>query len=244
MGFADMLFALRIPYSSEQAKRLAGDLMQYIADEARFASEELARERGEFPNWSQSRYAESGRRLRNATCTSIAPTGTIGIIAGTSPGIEPIFALAYRRKHVLEGKTLTEVNPLFERYARREGLLTTALVEELSTRGTLQDLGAVSQSAKKLFETALQIAPLDHLKIQAAFQKHVDNAVSKTINLPESATANQIAEIYRQAWEIGVKGVTVYRYGSKSGQVLNLGVDETPDEYEHFATCDPHACKL
>lgn len=244
MGLADMLVAMGVPYVSRDAASLAEELMEFIAREARAASEELAGERGVFPNWRRSIYARNNRRLRNATCTSIAPTGTIGIIAGTSASIEPLFALAYHRKHVLEEQTMTELNPLFERYARRHGFYSQRLACELQLRGTLREIEGVPAEARELFRTALEIAPAEHLRIQAAFQKHVDNAVSKTINLPESAAVGDIAEIYQQSWKMALKGVTIYRYGSKGKQVLNLGAAETPDEREHFARCDPHACKL
>jgi ribonucleoside-diphosphate reductase alpha chain len=244
MGFADALLALRVPYDSEQAVSLAGELMQFIADEAAIASAELAGQRGVFPHWDRSIYAESGKRLRNATRTSIAPTGTIGIIAGTSASIEPLFALAYRREHVLEDETMIELNPLFERYARREGFFSPELVRQLAAQGTLHKLAGVPAEAKRLFRTALEISAAGHLGIQAAFQNYVDNAVSKTINLPETATPADIAEIYHRAWELGLKGVTVYRYGSKAEQTLKLGIGETWEEHEHLATCDPYACKL
>jgi ribonucleoside-diphosphate reductase alpha chain len=181
--------------------------------------------------------------LRNAASTSIAPTGTISIIAGTSASIEPLFALAYRR-HVLDGQTLTELNPIFVQVTRREGLYSEDLVRALRRHGSLARLADVPAATKRLFQTALDITPQDHLHIQAAFQKHVDNAVSKTINLPKEATADDIASIYRQAWELGLKGITVFRYGSKGQQVLELDAGETPEQHEHFAKCDLHACKL
>ncbi|MCA9018304.1 MAG: hypothetical protein KDA77_23485, partial [Planctomycetaceae bacterium] len=215
-----------------------------IATEARAASQQLAGERGTFPNWERSIYAASGTPMRNATQTSIAPTGTIGIIADTSAGIEPLFALAYRREHVLGEQTLVEVNPLFLRYAEQYGLQSQKLKDDLLQHGSLSNLAGVPTEVKTLFRTALEIAPEDHLRIQAAFQKHVDNAVSKTVNLPESATVETITEIYRRAWEMGLKGVTVYRYGSKGQQVLYLGTGESATQHEHFARCDPHDCKL
>jgi ribonucleoside-diphosphate reductase alpha chain len=244
MGFAELLIKLEIPYDSSAAVQTADDVMQFIAKEAQAASEELASQRGVFPNWQGSRHAEAGRRLRNATTTSIAPTGTIGILAGTSPSIEPLFALAYRREHVLGDQTLSELNPLFLEHARRRGFHTPQMEHELLRQGTLADVPGVPEDARRLFQTALEVPPEQHLRIQAAFQKHVENAVSKTINLPESASAEQIADIYRHAWELGLKGVTVYRYGSKGQQVQYLGAAETPQEREHFARCDPHDCKL
>jgi ribonucleoside-diphosphate reductase alpha chain len=246
MGFAEMLILLGISYDSDQAVTVAQELMQFMAEKARAASEHLATERGVFPNWPKSVYARQGGRpvrLRNATCTSIAPTGTLSIIAGTSAGIEPLFALAYRR-HVLDGQTLVDVNPLFVRHARQQGFYSDRLMQQLEERGSLTGLPNVPTSAQALFPTALEIEPEAHLRIQAAFQKHVDNAVSKTINLPQSATPADIAAIYRQAWEMGLKGITVFRYGSKGHQVLELGSEETPEEHEHFVKCDPKSCRL
>jgi ribonucleotide reductase alpha subunit len=181
---------------------------------------------------------------RNATCTSVAPTGTISILANTAASIEPLFALAYRRQHVLGERTLVELNPLFLQHARQQGFYSERLMQELQSRGSLADIPDVPASAKALFRAALEIAPEDHLRMQAAFQKHVDNAVSKTINLPRAATAEDIATIYRHAWEWGLKGITVFRYGSKGQQVLELGEGETVEEREHAAQCDPYACKL
>jgi ribonucleoside-diphosphate reductase alpha chain len=244
MGFAEMLILLGIPYASDQAATVADGLMRHLDGEAMIASHALAHERGAFPNWERSVYGREGLQLRNATRTSIAPTGTLSILAGTSAGIEPLFALAYRRQHVLGGQSLVEPNPLFLRYAREHCFYSEALVQGLLARGTLAGLHEVPQEAKELFRTALEIAPEDHLRIQAAFQRHTDNAVSKTVNLPQSATVGDVAAVYRRAWELGLKGITVYRYGSKGEQVLQLGVGETPEEREHFARCDPHACKL
>jgi ribonucleoside-diphosphate reductase alpha chain len=243
MGFAELLIFLGIPYASEQATGLAEDLMRYISEQAQATSAQLAQERGVFPNWQHSIYAAQGRRLRNATCTSIAPTGTISILAGTSASIEPLFALAYRR-HALEGQTLVDLNPLFLQYARRERFYSEHLVQTLYRQGSLAGLAEAPAAAKDLFKTALEIAPVDHLRIQAAFQKHVENAVSKTINLPHTATAEDIAAVYQQAWECQLKGVTVFRYGSTGQQVLEIGQDETLEEHEHYARCDPYACKL
>jgi ribonucleoside-diphosphate reductase alpha chain len=181
--------------------------------------------------------------MRNATCTSIAPAGTISLIAGTSASIEPLFALAYRR-HALDGQTLTELNPIFVQVAQRDGFYSEELVRTLHRQGSLARVSEVPESSGSLFQTALDMAPEDHLRIQAAFQKHVDNAVSKTINLPRDVPADDIARIYRQAWEWGLKGIAVFRCGSKGQQVLALDEDATPAQHEHFAKCDPHACEL
>jgi ribonucleoside-diphosphate reductase alpha chain len=244
MGFAELLVLLGTPYGSPGAVTLAGELMRCIDGEALAASHGLAHERGVFPVWERSVYAPQGLRLRNATRTSVAPTGTLSILAGTSAGIEPLFALAYRRENVLGGQTLAELNPMFLRYAREQGLYSERLVRELLERGSLAGLGEAPPASRELFRTALEIGPEAHVRIQAAFQRHTDNAVSKTVNLPESATAEEVAAVYRRAWELGLKGVTVYRYGSKGEQVLRLGAGETPEGREHFARCDPHACKL
>jgi ribonucleoside-diphosphate reductase alpha chain len=244
MGFAELLILLGIPYASERALALADELMRFLDQEALAASRQLADERGVFPNWERSIYAHQGLRLRNATRTSVASTGTISIIAGTSASIEPLFALAYRRENVLGGETLTEVNPLLLRHAREKGFYSEAFMRELQARGSLARIAGVPPEAHELFRTALEIAPEDHLRIQVAFQKHTNNAVSKTINMPQTATADDVASVYRQAWEWGLKGITVFRYGSKGQQVLQLGVGETPEEHEHFARCDPEACKL
>lgn len=244
MGFAEMLILLGIPYASDRAVALADELMRCIDGEALAASHGLAHERGVFPNWEHSIYGREGLRLRNATRTSVAPTGTLSILAGTSASIEPIFALAYHRQHVPDGQSFVELNPLFLRYAREHCFYSERLVQGLLAQGTVAGVDEVPPAAKDLFQTALEIAAEDHLRIQAAFQQHTDNAVSKTINLPQSATAEEIASVYRRAWELGLKGITVYRYGSKGEQVLQLGMGETPDEHEHFARCDPHACKM
>jgi ribonucleoside-diphosphate reductase alpha chain len=243
MGFADLLIQLGVPYASEQAVTLADKLMQSISEHAWAASEQLAHERGPFPNWKLSIHAARNRRVRNATCTSIAPTGTISILANTSASIEPLFALAYRR-HVLDGQTLIEFNPLFRRYVEGAGIHRESLLRELQVHGTLSRIEGVPSEIKSLFKTALEIDPKNHLRIQAAFQKHVDNAVSKTINLPHESTYDEIKEIYLQAWQDGLKGVTVYRYGSKDQQTFELGSADHPEELEHFARCDPHACRL
>ena len=243
MGFAELLILLGIPYASDRAVALAEELMQCIAEHALAASERLAEERGVFHNWDRSFYAQQGRRVRNATRTSIAPTGTLSILAGTSASIEPLFALAYRRR-VLGEHTLVEFNPLFLQYAQQQGFYSERLAQELQRHGSLAAIADVPQTAKELFRTALEIAPEDHLRVQAAFQKHVDNAVSKTINLPQMAAPEDVAAIYRRAWEAGLKGITVFRYGSKGQQVLELGAAESLEEREHSAKCDPHACKL
>lgn len=244
MGFAEMLVRLGIPYQSDEAVRTAESLMACLREAADGASEELACERGCFPNWATSVFAASGRRIRNATRTAIAPTGTIGILAGTSAGIEPLFALAYRRRHTLGGEPLREVNPLVADVARARGIDPQRLLAGIMESGSLAGVPECPADLRRLLATALEIGPEGHLRIQASFQRQVDNAVSKTVNLPEDTGVEAVAEVYRRAWELGLKGITVYRYGSRPGQVLELGADEEAFHYDHAARCDPMECRI
>lgn len=244
MGFAELCIVLGVSYASEQAVQLAEELMGFIQREARLASVRLAEQRGVFPNWNTSSFAGTGVRLRNATQTSIAPTGTISIIAGTSSSIEPLFALAYQRQHVLGEQTLTEFNPLAQRHLERLGYSSAKLLQSVAARGRLPDTGEMPEGIRNLFLTALEISPEQHVRVQAAFQKHVDNAVSKTVNLPSEASPQDVASAYLLAYRLGCKGVTVFRYGSKSESMLQLGVGETLEEREYFTKCDPGACRL
>jgi len=224
MGFAEMLILMNISYNSQEAVRLAEYIMKFINRAAREASALLGEERGSFPLFEQSKL-QSCSAMRNATVTTIAPTGTISIIAGTSSGIEPLFALAFVR-HVLEGSRLLEVSPLFEQAAVARGIYSPEMKAELAKKGTAADISGVPSDLKDLFVTALDIPPEQHLRIQAAFQKYTDNAVSKTVNLSESATVSDVLKVYRLAYDLGCKGVTVFRYGCRS-QVLYLGNGET-----------------
>jgi ribonucleoside-diphosphate reductase alpha chain len=244
MGFAECLIRLGVAYDSEAATAWADRLAKFLADEARAASRRLAEERGVFPDWSRSVYATTGERMRNATRLSIAPTGTISIIAGTSGGIEPLFALAYRRQHTLGGEPMAEINPILLRHAEGLGLDVARLREHVGATGRLGTLPGVPRAVRRLFVTATEIPVRWHLAIQQAFQRHVDNAVSKTINLPIDAGADRVAEAYREGWRLGLKGVTVYRTGSRPGEVLTLGLDEPVEARELFAKCDPGACRL
>lgn len=244
MGFADMLIRLGISYDSDEAAKTAEQIMQAISDEARRTSEELAMERGVFPHWKGSVHEKKGLRLRNAALTAIAPTGTIGMIAGTTPSIEPLFALAYRHSHVLEEETLPEPNPTFRAALVRRGIKPDRLMAEVAEKGQLKGVESVPEDIKSLFVTALEIPPSRHLQIQAAFQRHVDNSVSKTVNLSQEAAVRDVADAYRLAWEWGLKGITIYRYGSKSAQVLELGLGEEAIHYDHASKCDPEECKV
>ena len=244
MGFAEACILLGLPYSSSAVLEFASRLMSFIAREAHLASAQLAEERGAFPNWGRSIYAARGERIRNATQTSIAPTGTISIIAGTSSGIEPLFALAYRREHVLGDDMLAELNPLLQRYLETRSIEPEHILNEVLEKGTLDSLQGISAEVRELFKTALAIPAEHHVRMQAAFQQHVDNAVSKTVNLPQEATAEDVARVYLLAHRLGCKGITVYRYGSKSKQVLELGAGECAEFREKFAKCDPEACRL
>jgi ribonucleoside-diphosphate reductase alpha chain len=229
MGFAEMLILMNISYNSPEAVRVAEGIMKFITQKAREASARLGEERGSFPLFEQFRL-KSWSAMRNATVTTIAPTGTISIIAGTSSGIEPIFALAFVRR-VLEGARLLEVSSLFEDAAVARGIYTQELKAELARKGSVADMAGVPQDLKDLFVTALDIPPQQHIRIQAAFQKYTDNAVSKTVNLAESATVDDVLRVFKLAYDLGCKGVTVFRYGSKS-QVLYLGNGETAAECE------------
>jgi len=222
MGFAEMLAQVGIPYNSDKAVEFAEKLMKFIQDEARKKSAELGAERGSFPNFEKSIHAKKYKTLRNATCTTIAPTGSISLIAGVSSGIEPFFAISYIRE-VLEGTKLLEVSPVFIEQAKEKGIYSKQLMLKIAKQGSVQDIKEVPRDMKKTFVTSFDINPEWHVKLQAAFQKFTDNGVSKTVNLPNNATIEDIKKIYLLAWKMKCKGVTVYRYGSKQKQVLYKG---------------------
>ena len=224
MGFADLLVQLGIPYASEEALSVAEKLMSFIKGKTHEASVRLAEARGLFPAWKDSIYDyPGGPRMRNSAPTTIAPTGTISIIAGCSSGIEPLFALSYVR-NVMDSTRLVEGNPYFEAVAKREGFYSSALMEALADQGSLAHLdGEVPDWAKRLFVTSHDISPEWHVRMQSAFQRHTDNAVSKTINFGASAATKDIADAYMLAYELGCKGITIYRDGSKENQVLSTG---------------------
>lgn len=221
MGFADMLFKLKIPYDSKEAISTGENIISFIAKEARKKSMELGKERGSFKNFKNSIWFKKYPAMRNATCTSIAPTGTISIIAGCSSGIEPLFALVFLRE-VMEGKKLIETNEIFKLELIKRNLYSDNLIEQISKTGSIKNINLPSD-IKKIFVTSLDIKPELHVKMQSAFQKHVDNAVSKTVNLPKDSSFKDVRKIYLLAWKLKCKGITIYRYGSKPEQVLYLG---------------------
>jgi len=228
MGWADMLILLGIPYDSEEAIQLGKEVMCFITAEARRMSEEFAEQRGPFPNFTASIYDKPGaKKLRNATLTTIAPTGTISIIAGCSSGIEPIFGVCFVRKNVLDDDELVEVNAHFERIAREEGFYSRELIQQIARVGSLEGFKEVPERVKKVFPCAHDITPEWHVRMQAAFQEFTHNAVSKTVNFPKSATKEDVKKVYMLAYELGCKGVTIYRDGSRETQVLNRISGET-----------------
>jgi ribonucleoside-diphosphate reductase alpha chain len=222
MGFADMLILLGVPYDSEEALKLGEQVMGFIEEEAHKKSVKIAEARGSFPNFERSIWKDRYGAFRNATVTTVAPTGTISIIAGCSSGIEPLFAVSFMR-NVLGGARLFETNALFEETAKARGFYSAKLLEEIARTGSVQKTAGVPDDVKRLFVTALDIDPVWHIKIQAAFQKFTDNAVSKTVNLPNDAKVEDVRKIYDLAWQLKCKGVTVFRYGSKPEQVLYIG---------------------
>ncbi|WP_372766568.1 adenosylcobalamin-dependent ribonucleoside-diphosphate reductase [Lutibacter sp.] len=219
MGWAEMLVKLNIPYASIEALDLGKKLMRFIKERSYQTSKKLAIEKGMFPEWKNSKHY-NGNALRNATCNSIAPTGTISVIADTSYSIEPLFALAYKRSGILGGKTQIEVNKLFKDKMKSLGLWNTNLKKYIYETGSAKNYNAIPGTVKKIFETSQEIPWKYHLLHQKAFQEFTDNAVSKTINLPENTSREEIAEIYWTAWEYKLKGITIYRYGSRETQVI------------------------
>ena len=223
MGWADLLYQLGIPYNSQTAVDLAERVMKFVHDEARSASKKLAAERGAFPAYDESVFGEANLGpYRNATTTTIAPTGTLSIIGGCSSGVEPLFALSFVR-NVMDNDKLVETNPFFEAAVKDADAYSAKLMEEIAKVGSIRKMEHLPEDIRRVFVTSMDIEPIWHLKMQAAFQKFTDNAVSKTVNLPNSATKEDIWDIYWKAYEYGCKGVTVYRDGSKTSQVLCTG---------------------
>lgn len=236
MGWAEMLIHLNIPYQSPKAIILASKLMQFINKKAHEASGILAKERGVFPNWKKSIYYKK-QLLRNATCTSIAPTGSIAIIANTTPSIEPLFALAFTRENVLGNKTLIELNTNLIEKLETYKLHSKDLEDEIKETGKLPKNKNIPKPLKELFLTAHEIDIKTHILHQNAFQKYTDNAVSKTINFPESAKAEDVSNAYKFAWKYKLKGITIYRHGSRKQQVMTAGIGK-----KSMTACDLNPC--
>lgn len=230
MGWAEVLIRLGIPYASTEAVTLAENLMDFIRQKSFEASSRLGRERGSFPNWGKSSF-HPDQPMRNATRISIAPTGTISILANTSSSIEPLFALAFHRKNTVDGEPLQIVNPLFLEMLRPENLLDNQILPEVLTTGSCTQIEALPEKFRELFRTALEIAPEWHLRHQIAFQKFADNAVSKTVNLPPTSTSKDVDQLYRQAWRLGAKGITVFRNESGDQQLLYRGIKASGPEF-------------
>ncbi|WP_460357269.1 adenosylcobalamin-dependent ribonucleoside-diphosphate reductase [Mycobacterium sp. ZZG] len=244
MGLAEMLATLGVPYDSEEAVQLAGQVMGRIQRTAHESSRRLADERGAFPAFAESRLARH-RPRRNAQLTSVAPTGTISLIAGTTAGIEPMFAIAYTRAVV--GRHLLEVNPCFDRLARRGGFYTEQLAAEIAQRGGVRGYRQLPADVRAAFPVAGEIAPVWHLRMQAAVQRHVDAAVSKTVNLPANASVGDVRATYLAAWQAKVKGITVYRYGSRRGQVLSYAAPQpalAQADLEFSGGCVGRSCEM
>lgn len=221
MAFADLLMLLGVPYNSQEGVEVGQQIMGFIQRRAKEQSRRLAETRGAFPLFGESIYKDE-TPIRNATVTTIAPTGTLSIIAGVSGGVEPVFAFAFIR-NVMDGDELIEVNPLLRRRLEERGLYSDELMKKVIAQGSLQHIEEIPQDIKDVFVCAHDVSPQWHIRMQAAFQKHTDNAVSKTVNFPHSATREDVDKVYRLAYELGCKGVTIYRDGSRGSQVLNIG---------------------
>jgi len=240
MGLADMLFAMGFPYDSEHGVEFASEVMGLVYEEACLASEQLAEERGCFPNWKGSTWERRGVRMRNATTTCVAPTGTISILTGCSSGIEPVYALSYRR-NILGGQRFVEINPVFESTARKRGFFSPTLMDAIAEKGSIQGMTHIPADVRRVFVTAHDIAPEWHIGMQAAIQRGCDAGVSKTINLPESATVDAVRQIFLMADEKGCKGITVYRNGRRRNQPMAIASKsaETPTTNAQLASAIP-----
>ena len=231
MGWADLLLMLNIPYDSEEAEKLAEEVMGFINKESKIKSQEIAEIKGCFPYFDKSIYAETGPRLRNATTTTIAPTGTLSIIAGVSSGIEPLFGISFI-KNVMDGTELLEVNPHFKNVAIKRGFYSDELMREIARRGSIANMEEIPEDIRSVYVTSHDISPEWHVRMQAAFQRHTDNAVSKTVNLRNEATLDDVDQVFQFAYKTGCKGVTIYRDGSRDMQVLNIGSVKGKDASE------------
>lgn len=236
MGFADLLIQLDIPYNSNMAIETATELMNFINEEAKSASQALALKRGEFPEFSNSMFEKKQEPLiRNATRTTIAPTGTISIIAGCSSGIEPLFALSYTRT-VMDNDKLPEIHPLFLDRIKKEGIYTEDLIHKVAAQGSIADIDEIPDHIRKVFVTSHDVSPEWHIRMQAAFQAKTDNAVSKTVNFSSNATQKDVSIVYRLAHDLGCKGVTIYRDGSRDKQVLQKGYNNNNEGIQSLGT--------
>jgi len=232
MGFADLLILLGVPYNSEKAEEIASNIMKFITETGRNKSRELGREKGNFPNFKKSIWRNE-KHMRNATVTTIAPTGTIGIIANCSAGVEPLFAISYMRNVANSlGENLVETNQLFEKILREKGLYNEKIIRKVAGKASIQNIEEIPADIRRIFVSAHDISPEWHLRIQAAFQRYTDNAVSKTINLPNSATIQDVEKIYMLAWKMKCKGITIYRDGSREEQVINFYSNGKKEERE------------
>ena len=237
MGFAEMLIKMGISYYSREALKVADEVMRFVKKEAFKASVLLAKERGSFPNIEKSIYRPP---LRNATRTSIAPTGSISIIAGTTSGIEPLFSVLMKREEILEGEKFEEINALFVEYIKSRGIKLSSAIEEVREKGFIGNT-KLPEDVKRLFITALEIPPEFHVRVQAVFQRHTDNAVSKTVNMKPSATKDDVKKVYLLAHSLGCKGITIYRYGSRQSQVLKMDIGDGFDP-SHLFKCEIDCC--
>jgi len=226
MGWGTLLLRLGVPYDCEEAVKLADRVMSFIFKEARIESQALAKEKGTFPAFKKSKYynkKKNKQEFRNATLTTIAPTGTISLISGPcSSGIEPIFAISFYRSQCLDNERMVETDPVFVDVAKEKGFYTEELMKNIAEKGSIKDFQEIPEDLRRVFVTAHEIAPEWHIKMQAAFQKYTDNAVSKTVNFPNSASEDDVRQVYMLAHELGCKGVTIYRDGSREEQVLNI----------------------
>jgi len=224
-----MLLMLGIKYDSDEALNIAEEVMGFIKHETQTASEILAQKRGSFPAWKESTWAQKEIMIRNATLNTIAPTGTLSFIAQTSPGIEPIFAIAFTR-NVLDGKQLIDVNPVFEQIAKERGFYSNKLMKKIANGTELKNINEIPDDVRKIFVTSHDISPEFHLKTQATFQKFIDAGISKTINFPNQATKADVKKAYLMAYKLGLKGMTIYRDGSREQQVMEKGKKEKEDK--------------
>jgi ribonucleoside-diphosphate reductase alpha chain len=244
MGLAETLIRLGIPYDDPGSVRFASDVARALREAATEASARLAAARGAYPAWNASIDSAKGEPRRNATVLSIAPTGTISTIAGTTPSIEPLFGVAYTRRHILGESSLVEASPLFSETMEARGFDIDRLIPEIARTGSVQGLRGVPEDVQRIFRSALDVPPEAHLAIQAAFQAQVDNAVSKTVNLPSTATIDDVKAIFRSAHEQGLKGVTVYRYGSRAESAIAAGVQSETFDLSRLNNCETGACRL